>query len=58
MDICYGFKGQAYKRARTVIKVYGLVIVCLLSGVTNIMALEGIKTQDICTALERHSNRY
>ena len=31
MDICYGFKGQAYKRARNVIKVYGLVIVCLLS---------------------------
>ena len=22
------------------------------------MALEGIKTQDICTALERHSNKY
>jgi len=58
MDICYGFKGQAYKRARTIIKVYGLVIVCLLSGATNIMALEGIETQDICTALERHSNRY
>jgi len=58
MDICYGFKGQAYKRARTTIKIYGLVIVCLLSGATNIMALEGIETQDICAALERHSNRY
>ena len=58
MDICYGFKGQAFKRSRTVIKVYGLVIVCLLSGATNIMALEGIETQDICAALERHSCRY
>jgi len=58
MDICYGFKGQAYKRARTVIKIYGLVIVCLLSGATNIMALEGIETQDVCTAVERHSNRH
>ena len=58
MDICYGFKGQADKRARTVIKVYGLVIVCLMSGATNIMALEGIETQNICMAVERHSNRY
>jgi len=58
MDICYGFKGQAFKRSRTVIKVYGLVIVCLLSGATNIMALEGIETQDVCAGLERHSCRY
>ena len=58
MDICYGFKGQAYKRARTVVKVYRLVIVCLMSGATNIMALEGIETQDVCMAVERHSNRY
>ena len=58
MDICYGFKGQTYKRSRAVIKIYALVIVCLLTGDTNIMALEGIETQDVCAALERHSNRY
>ena len=58
MDICYGFKGQSFKRSRTTVKVYGLVVVCLLSGATNIMALEGIETQDVCAALERHSNRY
>ena len=58
MDICYGFKGQAYKRARTVVKIYGLVIVCLMSGATNIMALEGIETQDVCMAVDKHSNRY
>ena len=58
MDICYGFKGQPFKRSRTVIKIYGLVIVCLLSGATNIMALEGIETQDVCAALARHSNRH
>ena len=40
------------------IKIYGLVIVCLMSGATNIMALEGIETQDICMAVERHSKRY
>ena len=58
MDICYGFKGQSFKRSRTVIKIYGLVIVCLLSGATNIMALEGIETQDVCAAIERHANRF
>ena len=58
MDICYGFKGQACKRAQTVIKIYGLVIVCLMSGATNIMALEGIETQDMCMAVEKHANRY
>ena len=58
MDICYGFKGQSFKRSRTVIKIYGLVIVCLLSGATNIMALEGIETQDVWAAIERHANRF
>ena len=57
MDICYGFKGQSFKRPRTIIKIYGLVIVCLLSGATN-MALEGIETQDVCAVIEPHSNRY
>jgi len=28
------------------------------SGATNIMALEGIEFQDVCAALEKHSNRY
>lgn len=32
------------------------MIVCLMSGATNIMALEGIKTQDVCLPVERHSN--
>ena len=38
--------------------IYALVIVCLLSGATNILALEGIETQDIVQALERHGARY
>ena len=58
MDICNGFKGQAYKRSQTVIKIYELVIVCLMSGATNIMALEEIETQDVCMAVEKHANRY
>ena len=55
LDIAYGFPGVAYKNARKSIKVYALVFVCLMSGATNILALEGIKTQDVAQALERHS---
>ena len=58
IDICSGFKGQTFKRPRVVIKIYALVIVCLLPGATNIMALEGIETLDVCAALECHSNWY
>ena len=58
MDIAYGFKGQAYKRARTIIKIYAVVIVCMMSGATNILAVEGIQTQDIIGAIERHSARH
>ena len=45
-------------RFRMFIKIYGLVIVCLLFRAANIMALEGIETQDVCAALENHSNRF
>ena len=58
LDIAYGFSGQPFKGSRKTIKVYALVVVCIMSGATNIMALEGIETQDICLAIERHSARY
>ena len=58
VDIVYGFKGKVFKRSRTEIKIYGLVIVCLMSSATNILALEGIEAQDIIQAIERHSARY
>ena len=57
-DIVYGFKAKPHGKARTQIKIYALVIVCLLSGATSILALEGIETQDIVIALERHSARH
>ena len=40
LDIAYGFPGVTYKNARKTIKVYALVFVCLISGATNILALE------------------
>lgn len=58
MDTVYGFKGQPYKNARKSFQIYALLIVCLLSGATNILALEGLETQDVVQALERHSKQH
>ena len=48
MDIAYGFPGQAYLNARKRIDVFALVIVCILSGATDI--LEGLETQNVLYA--------
>ena len=58
LDIAFGFKGSCYKRSRTTIPVYALVIVCLLSGACNILACDGLQSQDVVLALERHCARY
>ena len=58
MDTVFGFKGQPYKNARKSMKMYALVIVCILTGATNILALEGLETQDVVQALERHAARH
>ena len=52
------FRGQPFKNARKRVDVYALVIVCLLTGATNIMALEGLETQDIVSAIQTHSCRH
>ena len=39
-------------------KVYALVIVCLLSGACTILEMEGCETQDVVASIERHSARY
>ena len=36
-------------------KIYALVIVCIMTGATNILALE---TADVIQALERHASRH
>jgi hypothetical protein len=55
IDIAYGFQGQPFKNARKRVNIYALVIVCLLTGATHIIALEGIETQDVVLAIEKHS---
>ena len=57
-DTAFGFKSQAFKNARKVSKGYALVLVCLLTGATNILMLEGLECQDIVQAIERHSWRH
>ena len=62
-DIVYGFKSKPFKnsrgtRSQSESKVYALVIVCLLTSATSIMVLEGLETQDVIMALERHSSRH
>ena len=58
LDIAYGFSAVPWKKARNKVTLYALVVVCLLSSATSILSLEGISTEDIVTALERHSSRY
>ena len=58
VDTVFGFKGQAYKNSRKTFKMYALVIVCLLTGATSILAIEGLETQDVIQAIERHSARH
>lgn len=57
-DTVFGFKGQAFKRARKTTKIYALIIVCLLTSAVSILCCEGLETQDVMQALERHSARY
>ena len=39
-------------------KIYALVIVCIMTGATNILALEGLETADVIQGLERHASRH
>ena len=58
VDVAMGFSAVSYKNARKPFKCYALVIVCLLTSATNILCLEGLETQDICAAIERHAAQY
>ena len=57
-DIAFGFKGKTFKRSRTSLKFYALVLVCIATGATNVLLLEGLQTQDVVQALERHASRH
>jgi hypothetical protein len=58
MDIATGFRGKPTKKARVYVPVSALVIVCLTTSATSILALEALSTTAVIQALERHAARY
>jgi hypothetical protein len=58
MDIATGFRGKPTKKAREYVPVSALVIVCLTTSATSILALEALSTTAVIQALERHAARY
>jgi hypothetical protein len=58
MDIAMGFKGRPTKDSRKSFDCHALVIVCLLTSATSIMVIDGLETQSVIQALERHASRY
>jgi hypothetical protein len=58
MDIAMGFKARPTKDSRKSFVVHALVMVCLLTSATSIHVIEGLTTQSVVMALERHSTRY
>lgn len=58
MDIAMGFKARPTNDSRKSFTAHALVIVCLLTSATSIMVIDGLTTQTVVMALERHASRY
>ena len=58
MDIAMGFKARPTNDSRKSFTAHALVIICLLTSATSIMVLDGLTTQTVVMALERHASRY
>lgn len=58
MDIAMGFKAKAMKDSRKSFVAHALVMVCLLTSSTAVYVLDGLATQAVVMALERHASRY
>jgi hypothetical protein len=59
IDIAMGFKAKHCNLSlRKTFQVYALVVVCLLTSATNVLALDGLSTATVVQALERHASRY
>ena len=57
-DIVYGFLGRPFTHARTKVKLYALILVCINTSATSILCIESLSTQEVINAIIRHSNRY
>jgi hypothetical protein len=58
LDIAMGFKARPTNDSRRSFTAHALVVVCLLTSATSIMVLDGLTTQTVVMALERHASRY
>jgi hypothetical protein len=57
-DIAMAFKAKPFKDSRKSFPAHALVMVCLVTSSTNILVLDGLSTQAVTQALERHAARY
>jgi len=57
-DIAMGFKAKPTATHRKCFNANALVVVCLLTSATSILVLDGLDTQAVVMALERHASRY
>jgi len=58
LDIAMSFRGRANLSSKKSFPCNALIIVCLLTSATNILAMDGLTTQAVVMALERHAARY
>jgi hypothetical protein len=53
-----GFSARPTLKSSKTFKAHAVVIVCLLTSATNILVIDGLTTQAVVQALERHAARY
>jgi hypothetical protein len=58
MDVVMGFRAKPMQESRKSFTANALVVVCLLSSATSILVMDGLSTQSVVLALERHASRY
>ena len=58
IDIAMSFKARPTINSRKTFSCHALIIVCLLTSATSILVLDGLTTQAVVQAIERHSARY
>jgi hypothetical protein len=58
LDIAMSFKAKPTITSRKTFPCHALIIVCLLTSATNILTMDGLTTQAVVQAIERHAARY
>ena len=58
LDIAMSFKAKPTIKNRKTFSCHALIFVCLLTSATNILVMDGLTTQAVVQAIERHAARY